>query len=85
MQDGPDRLTAELVAYVETMRTENQALEQENADNQLRLADMEEELRVLDERLVVGVEVRRGFVEDENRGVLDQGTSDGHALPLSAG
>jgi outer membrane protein OmpA-like peptidoglycan-associated protein len=51
MQDGPDRLTAELVAYIETMRTEQQALQQENADNQLRLADMEEELRVLDERL----------------------------------
>ena len=51
MQDGPDRLSAELVAYVEKLRNEKQALEQENADNQLRLADMEEELRVLDERL----------------------------------
>jgi OOP family OmpA-OmpF porin len=51
MQDGPDRLTAELVTYIETMRGEKQELEQENADNQLRLADMEEELRVLDERL----------------------------------
>jgi outer membrane protein OmpA-like peptidoglycan-associated protein len=51
MQDGPDRLTAELVTYIEDMRSEKQALEQENADNQLRLADMEEELRVLDERL----------------------------------
>ena len=51
MHDGPDRLAGELVAYIETMRKDKQALEQENADNQLRLADMEEELSVLDERL----------------------------------
>jgi OOP family OmpA-OmpF porin len=51
MQDGPERLTGELVTYIESLRNEKQALEQENADNQLRLADMEEELRVLDERL----------------------------------
>ena len=51
MQDGPERLSAELVSYIENLRAEKQALEQENADNQLRLADMEEELRVLDERL----------------------------------
>ena len=51
MHDGPDRLTEELVTYIENMRNEKQALEQENADNQLRLTDMEEELRVLDERL----------------------------------
>jgi outer membrane protein OmpA-like peptidoglycan-associated protein len=51
MQDGPDRLAQELVAYVENLRNEQQALEQENAENDLRVADMEEELRVLDERL----------------------------------
>ncbi len=51
MHDGPERLTAELVSFIEELRAEKQALEQENADNQLRLADMEEELRVLDERL----------------------------------
>jgi outer membrane protein OmpA-like peptidoglycan-associated protein len=51
MQDGPQRLAAELVAYVENLRIDRQRLEQENADNVLRLADMEEELRVLDERL----------------------------------
>jgi OOP family OmpA-OmpF porin len=51
MHDGPERLTAELVGFIEELRAEKQALEQENADNQLRLADMEEELRVLDERL----------------------------------
>ena len=51
MHDGPDRLTADLVTYIENLRNEKQALEQENADNQLRLSDMEEELRALDERL----------------------------------
>jgi OOP family OmpA-OmpF porin len=51
MHDGPERLTTELVTYIENLRNEKQALEQENADNELRLADMEEELRVLDERL----------------------------------
>jgi len=51
MQDGPDRLAAELVAYVENLRNEAQALQQENDENSIRVADMEEELRVLDERL----------------------------------
>jgi len=51
MQDGPDRLSAELVAYIENLRNEKQALEQENEENNMRVADMEEELRVLDERL----------------------------------
>ena len=51
MQDGPDRLAAELVAFVENLRNEKQALQQENDENASRVADMEEELRVLDERL----------------------------------
>ena len=51
MQDGPERLTAELVAYVDTLRADVQRLEQEQSENEIRLADMEEELRVLDERL----------------------------------
>ena len=51
MQDGPDRLAAELVAYVENLRNEKQAVQQENDENASRVADMEEELRVLDERL----------------------------------
>ena len=51
MEDGPDMLTAELVAYFENQRNELQALEQEKADNEVRIADMEEELRALDERL----------------------------------
>ena len=51
METGPESLTAELVAYIDQLRTENQALGQEKAENELRLADMEEELRVLDDRL----------------------------------
>jgi OOP family OmpA-OmpF porin len=51
MQEGPDRLLAELVAYFEQQANELQALQQENTENQTRLADMEEEMRALDERL----------------------------------
>ncbi len=51
MQDGPERLAAELIAYVDTLRATIQRLEQEQSENEVRLADMEEELRVLDERL----------------------------------
>lgn len=51
MQEGPDRLTAELVAYFENQASELQALQQENAENKVRLADLEEELSALDERL----------------------------------
>lgn len=51
MQEGPDALVAELIAYFEQEANELQALQQEKAENELRLADMEEELRALDERL----------------------------------
>lgn len=51
MQDGPDALTADLVAYVEEMRMQNQRMEQELEQDKIRLADLEEELRVLDDRL----------------------------------
>ena len=51
METGPDKLTAELVAYFENQRNQLQELEQENAEDEIRMADMEEELRALDERL----------------------------------
>ena len=51
MQDGPDRLMAELAAYFEGQANELQALQQEKADNEVRLADMAEERRALDQRL----------------------------------
>ena len=63
MQDGPERLAGELVAYVENLRIDKQRLEQENADNSLRLADMEEELRVLDERLGGATAERTALVQ----------------------
>ena len=51
MEDGPDRLAQELIAYVEAMNNDNQALGQENAENEMRLAEMAEEMAALDERL----------------------------------
>ncbi|MDA1063596.1 MAG: OmpA family protein [Proteobacteria bacterium] len=51
MEDGPERLTAELVSYIEGVREANQALQQETAENSARLAEMEEEMSALDERL----------------------------------
>ena len=51
MQEGPDQLVAELVAYFEQEANELQALQQENAEDEVRLADMAEELEALDERL----------------------------------
>ncbi len=51
MQEGPDHLVAELTAYFEQQANELQALQQEKAENEVRLADMEAELRALDERL----------------------------------
>jgi OOP family OmpA-OmpF porin len=51
MQDGPDKLVAKLTAYFEEEAKQLQALKQEKADNEIRLADLEEELRSLDERL----------------------------------
>ena len=51
MSDGPDKLTAELVAYFEKQASDLQVLQQEKSDNEVRIADMEEELSALDERL----------------------------------
>ena len=49
-QAWPD-VELELVTYIENKRNEIQSLEQEVESNILRLADMEDELRALDERL----------------------------------
>ena len=51
METGPEKLTAELISYIDQMRKDNQELGQEKAENEVRLADMEEEMRALDERL----------------------------------
>ncbi|MCH9695665.1 MAG: OmpA family protein [Gammaproteobacteria bacterium] len=63
MQDGPDRLAAELVAYFQAQANELQALQQEKSDNEVRIADMEEELRALDERLGGATAERAALVQ----------------------
>lgn len=51
MEQGPINLQQSLVAYIDQMRNDNQALGQQRAENETRLSDMEEEMRTLDERL----------------------------------
>lgn len=63
MENGPEKLTAELVAYVDNLRNEKQRLEQENTEAGVRLADLEEELRVLDERLGGATAERAALVQ----------------------
>jgi len=63
MADGPDRLAAELVAYIDQLRNENQALGQEKTENETRLADMEEEMAALDERLGGATEERAALIQ----------------------
>jgi len=63
MQEGPDKLLAELTAFFEEQGRELQALQQEKAENEIRLADMEEEMRALDERLGGATEERAALVQ----------------------
>ena len=63
IQDGPDRLLAELVAYFEQQTNEIQALRQEKSENEVRLADMEEEMRALDQRLGGATAERAALVQ----------------------
>ena len=63
METGPDSLTEELVAYFENRAKELQALEQEKAESEVRIADMEEELRALDERLGGATAERAALVQ----------------------
>jgi len=51
MADGHADISLELVTYIENLRAAEQSLMQESEANILRLADMEEEVRALDERL----------------------------------
>jgi outer membrane protein OmpA-like peptidoglycan-associated protein len=51
MSDGHENLSAELVAYIENTQNELQSLGQDVDAGITRLADMEEEIRALDERL----------------------------------
>lgn len=63
MDGGPDKLTAELVAHFDKQANELQALQQEKADNEIRIADMEEEMRALDERLGGATAERAALVQ----------------------
>ena len=51
METGHDQLQQQLVSYVENLREEHQSLQQEVEASNLRIADMTEEIRSLDERL----------------------------------
>ncbi len=63
MQEGPNRLTDELITYFENQANELQALQQENAENKVRLADLEEELSALDARLGGATAERAALVQ----------------------
>ncbi len=63
MADGHETLAAELVTFIENVRNRNQSLEQEKEDNLTRLADMEDEIRALDERLGGATAERAALVQ----------------------
>ncbi len=63
MQDGPERLAAELATHFESKSNQLQALQQEKAENEVRIAEMEEEMRTLDERLGGATEERAALVQ----------------------
>ena len=51
------------MTHIETIQNDNQSLQQENEENALRVADMEEELRVLDDRLGGATAERAALVQ----------------------
>jgi outer membrane protein OmpA-like peptidoglycan-associated protein len=63
MSNGPAELTAEMVMYIENQRNRIQSLEQEQEADALRMADMEEEIRTLDERLGGATSERAALVQ----------------------
>jgi len=63
MQDGPDKLADELVAFIDDALREKQRLEQENQQDKVRLADLDAELRALDEQLGGATEERAALVQ----------------------
>jgi OOP family OmpA-OmpF porin len=62
MSEGHDEIELDLITYIENMQSSVQGLEQEVDANILRLADMEEEIRTLDERLGGATEERTALV-----------------------
>jgi outer membrane protein OmpA-like peptidoglycan-associated protein len=63
MSEGHAEIELDLINYIEDLQQENQSLEQEVDSNILRLADMEEEIRTLDERLGGATEERAALVQ----------------------
>jgi outer membrane protein OmpA-like peptidoglycan-associated protein len=63
MSDGHAELRGELVAYIENTRNDLQSLGQDVEAGNLRLADMEEEIRALDERLGGATAERQALVK----------------------
>jgi OOP family OmpA-OmpF porin len=63
MESGHENLKTELVDYIEGMQNAQQALVQETGENNLRLADMDEELRALDQRLGGATAERAALVQ----------------------
>jgi outer membrane protein OmpA-like peptidoglycan-associated protein len=63
MSQGHAELADELVAYIEDQSNEIQALQQESEAGNLRLADMEDEIRALDERLGGATAERAALVQ----------------------
>ncbi|HEY5622303.1 MAG TPA: OmpA family protein [Gammaproteobacteria bacterium] len=63
MSEGHDNLEIELIDYIENLQTQVQSLEQEVEANVLRMADMEDEIRALDERLGGATAERAALVQ----------------------
>ena len=63
MDDGPADLANELVDYIESKRVDLQRLNQNAAEDGVRLADLEEELRALDQRLGGATAERAALVQ----------------------
>ena len=63
MSEGHAEIELDLINYIEDLQQQNQSLEQEVDSNILRLADMEEEIRTLDERLGGATEERAALVQ----------------------
>ena len=63
MSEGHAEIELDLINYIEDQQQQNQSLEQEVDSNILRLADMEEEIRTLDERLGGATEERAALVQ----------------------
>jgi outer membrane protein OmpA-like peptidoglycan-associated protein len=63
MSEGHAELAEELVAYIEDQSNEIQSLQQESESGILRLADMEEEIRALDQRLGGATAERAALVQ----------------------